>query len=304
MKVLPMDNDKQLKIPEYFTSIKLSEDRILLKAPHTSFTLSIKNKDIKPFLEILKDGATIEELQSKLDLSKEKILSLINYLKQKKIVQEADDYASVKGYYQRYFSDKDVGDKLENSKILLLGKGPIGDRIKSGLRKVQVDLTNKPKNIQKDLDIDNYDLLILGDEAGDLELNHALNEACVKSKTPFLSIRLEDDSLKFGPYVHTPSTPCFNCFDERIESNIEEVRARREYREYKSNTGTTDYLPDYVFGIVESIAIDEILSILTGEKEPETKGSVIEFNLHPPLLDKHKVLRLPKCSVCSSPEDN
>lgn len=312
-----------VRIPKFVNIKKISEDKLLLENPSGN-SLTLTKKHELEILDKLKDEVEIKELKN-LNYDFGKSEDFINMLFDEGFLYK--DNSEVLGkYYQEYFGKNQIN--IENKKILIIGAGPISERIIKALsdfnasiscydwKKIRTsDQIMYEKNCQlegsrieyiaenykhvenprgSNLDEivkNNFDLVISTDERLDLSLLKKVNEICLEKKIESLTVRFTDQGICFGPYVIPRQTPCFNCARKRSLSNNFDLNDSKKEK--------ADILwPNEKLSVVESFITDEILSILTQDRLPVTLGFLLHRNMNPPKIHRHKIPKLPRCDIC------
>lgn len=336
------EEEKVYRIPSYFSPIPASENKTVLKSPNQLVTLTIRKEVVSDAIDLLQDGATVRELAEIEGLSKKQAYAVINLLKDKGVLVEGEENNLLADYYERYYSTSQVAQHLEGKKLVFIGAGPVADRLLRSFeyreecdiavwdnKKVKsrdafmyrqevetgqdrVDLVQSLAGVEikqgslSDLEtvLGSSDLVVLCDDRGDKRLQMKINDICVEQDTELFPVLYEEDRIKIGPYVMPGQKSCLNCLEDRISSNSDAISLRAEYVSYKQDNESRVIVPSRVLGIVESMAVDELISILSGLRKPASLGTVLECGLFPPKLESHKVVKNPFCSVCGIEDGN
>ena len=143
------------------------------------------------------------------------------------------------------------------------------------------------------------DCLVVVSDFGGLSMMREWNEFCVTHNVPFLPVVMQDMSVFLGPMTVPGQTPCFECYWRRQNSSMNEpalVRAT-EASAFLAQ-GVSGFLPPMVH-IAAGLASMELLRYLSQELPVGNIGRVVEMDLMEPALTRRKLLRLPRCPVCS-----
>jgi molybdopterin-synthase adenylyltransferase len=124
------------------------------------------------------------------------------------------------------------------------------------------------------------------------------NELCVEKKINFLPVVLSDLVGYVGPLVIPGETACLECLRARQNSNLDQFVAQRaaEEQSYEGQE-VNGYLPSMA-SILADIAAVEIVKFFTGLPQMRA-GHLIEVNLLAGRMESAKVLKVPRCPVCS-----
>lgn len=329
----------EIYIPDYFKTIPLSENDYLLKSPNNSFKISIKEEKIDLIFDKLKEKIKIQDLLEEVDLPNNKILTILDYFNEKGILKKYKNNIEKTpfNYFDRYATKNFKNfNFLKNKKVLFAGSVFINTRLIDplfdlGLVSFSIWNWSDKKDIPKQLskvskknskgfyedhlvnaysysmenidklkeEISNVDLIVLSTNSFSPQIHQTVNKFCMEEDIPLFGIRKKEDEIEFGPCVIPGKSPCFNCYIKRIKSNIADRNIYNKYLEYMRDKNDSFNLPPYLFGVVESYGVDEIIRCLTGYKRPITLGNVLRIQFQNPQITKNRVLRLPNCNICN-----
>jgi bacteriocin biosynthesis cyclodehydratase domain-containing protein len=124
------------------------------------------------------------------------------------------------------------------------------------------------------------------------------NELCVEKKINFLPVVLCDLVGYVGPLVLPGETACLECLRARQNSNLDQFVVQRvaEEQSYEGQE-VNGYLPSMA-SILADVAAVEIVKFFTGLPQMRA-GHLIEINLLAGRMESAKVLKVPRCPVCS-----
>jgi bacteriocin biosynthesis cyclodehydratase domain-containing protein len=126
------------------------------------------------------------------------------------------------------------------------------------------------------------------------------NEFCVKRKIHFLPVVLQNMVGYVGPFVVPGETPCFECLRARQNSNMQEPELQRAPEgQAFAGQGVIGFHPSMA-SILGDLAAVEVSKFYGGWMPAQSVGSVIVARMLVPSVTIHKVLKIPRCSVCSS----
>jgi thiazole/oxazole-forming peptide maturase SagC family component len=142
------------------------------------------------------------------------------------------------------------------------------------------------------------DLIVSCSDQSLPSLHNYLNESCLKRNISWLSARFYGYYGEVGPTVIPYMTPCYKCYEYRVQSNIDEMRdsTRFENRPKRSSENelslivSTRMLSEYVS--LESI------KMLTKRETPKTIGAVLSIDFQNYRNTLHRVLKVPYCPAC------
>jgi bacteriocin biosynthesis cyclodehydratase domain-containing protein len=125
----------------------------------------------------------------------------------------------------------------------------------------------------------------------------AWNDFCVNNRVPFLPASLRDNRVSVGPYVRPYESSCYECARARINANA--IALHREDEELRPREprafGWHPLLLQNAAGIMVAEVFRQALSALP----PLTPDVIAADPLGKGTVSRHKILRLPRCPVCS-----
>jgi bacteriocin biosynthesis cyclodehydratase domain-containing protein len=111
---------------------------------------------------------------------------------------------------------------------------------------------------------------------------------------------LDGRELHIGPTVVPGSTACYRCYELRYKSNIPVLEAYLAFEsKVRAGVAPVDFglLPTLVPLVSDLLACD-IARILDGQ-QAQSHGALLTINMQTLKLERHPVLKLPRCSACS-----
>jgi len=219
----------------------------------------------------------------------------------------------------------EVTKRLNSKHFVIMGVNQISRRLANSLNETGIDniqvvdwpavrcvtdsnktewdgFPNEPLDFEiweKSLQHQTLDCLIATSEFGGLQLMRRWNEFCVESNCIFMSIILKDLMGYIGPIVIPHETACFECFLARRNANLEEPEIKNLADNISSDgQSVTGYHP-IMASILGDIAAMELIKFYAGLVPMFNVGRLIKMNMLACKLDSHKVLKIPRCRVCS-----
>ena len=150
------------------------------------------------------------------------------------------------------------------------------------------------------VDAANIGCLVATSDFGGLELMRPWNLFCIQRNCRFLPIVLQDLVGYVGPLVIPRETPCFECLRARENSNMTEASSRRAPESTAFEGQAVAGFHPSMASILGDIAAIELHKLYEGWMLPQVIGTSIEVNLLAMHLITHKILKVPRCSVCST----
>ena len=122
------------------------------------------------------------------------------------------------------------------------------------------------------------------------------NLAALASKTTWISARLSGFELVIGPTVIPGETPCFQCLESRIKSNVPDHSEYVVLQEYLK-TGRLRAEALAITPGADLLAL-EVLKIITWFMPPATYAHLYSLSLLTLQSRLHPVLKIPRCTAC------
>lgn len=141
--------------------------------------------------------------------------------------------------------------------------------------------------------------LIATSDFGDQQRMRAWNEFCIKRRIHFLPIVLRNVVGYIGPFVIPGETACFECLRARQNANLRDPDAQRvaEAEAFKGQR-IVGFHPSMA-SVLGDLAAIELIKFHSGALPRTPAGTLIEVNLLATELTARKVLKIPRCPVCS-----
>jgi bacteriocin biosynthesis cyclodehydratase domain-containing protein len=271
------------------------------------------------------------------ELDPPRIDRLIEYLERARILVDAASHSPAdesEGPLELFFWNYDAAWKksvrsLAQHRIGLLGINLITRRLASALRDAgfkefeifdKEDLRNPRLFVSDRLNSDQWpepvgspisevewkdrrtdiSCLVAACEFGGQQLLRRVNADAVEAKIPFLPIILHDHVGQIGPFVIPRETACLECVRARQNAAMSEPALQRAV-EHRSDVGilVTGYHPS-MLSILGDIAALELTKFFSPSLPYRRIGNLIEVDLLKPSIVVRKVLKVPRCKVCSN----
>lgn len=148
--------------------------------------------------------------------------------------------------------------------------------------------------------LEKADCLVLTCDFGINPIISYWNEFCVENKRTFYPIILDRLVGYIGPMVVPGETACYECLRRRENSNMYNFEDKRATEaEAFHHQSVNGFLPPMA-SILADIAIVDLIRFWSDSLVLMPKvGNMMEIRLMVPEIKNHKVLKLPRCPVCS-----
>jgi molybdopterin-synthase adenylyltransferase len=149
------------------------------------------------------------------------------------------------------------------------------------------------------VDLDELNCLVAASDFGGQHLLRPWNKFCLKHSVHFLPVVLQDLIGYVGPLVIPGETACLECLRARQNAHLRDIEAQRaaDYHAFDGQV-VTGFHPSMA-SILGDIAAIELSKFYGGLREWQV-GALIEVNLLATKMTARKVLRIPRCMVCSN----
>jgi molybdopterin-synthase adenylyltransferase len=302
---------------------------IVLKRSCTE--LKVEGEDaaaiVMTILRVCEDGASRDELLGVFPAQfRGAVAELLDKLVARRLVVEdgreprEPEEASDVFYWNFDLLREDVEDVLRAQRISVLGVNAVSQRLVRTLRELAFrDVTLVDEPLLRNLELEEapdaplaLDEWLERDESeapssfvvatSDFGAMHALrrwNSYCVERAREFLPIVLRDLVGYVGPLVVPGETACYECLRARENSHLRdpEVQRATDHDAFAGRAVQGFVAP--MASILADVAGLELLKWY-GRIPRGHAGALIRVNLLVPALSAHTVLKVPRCSVCSS----
>lgn len=191
--------------------------------------------------------------------------------------------------------------------ILILGKGPLTDRIHADLTTLDIPTTSAEPHALTLTPHQPVALCIAVESElprrDDLDPLDTIDANCHTANTPWLRIACDAHAISLGPLFLAQETACYNCLPHRLNSN-------RQYPSLNDPPQTTPLtnpaaaaatIPPFIHAHAAALAVAETIRFLTRNEAPRCLGKLIHINIHSLETEAQSLLRIPGCPRCATP---
>ena len=157
-----------------------------------------------------------------------------------------------------------------------------------------------PKLWNGKVDTEGIDCLVGTSDFGGNPVFLEFNKSCISKKVHFMPVILRDLIGYVGPLVVPGETACFECLQARQNSNLDGMGRRRAIEEAAFNGQHIIGFHPSMASILGDIAAFELTKFYSGAVPHWTVGTLFEVDLLKTSVTGHRVLKIPRCPVCSS----
>lgn len=145
----------------------------------------------------------------------------------------------------------------------------------------------------------NIDILLATSEIGNQQAFRGWNEFAVDRAIPFLPVLLTDQIGQIGPLVQPGHGPCLECLRARQNANLAHADLLRAAEETSHlHQDAVGFLPPMA-DVLGGIAAIEAVKYWISPRRFDSVGFMLEIDLLTSATTRRKVLKVPRCRVCS-----
>lgn len=219
-------------------------------------------------------------------------------------------------FYWHFGKDvRDVAQRLAKRRIVVVGVNSISVRIAELWRETGGELQVVDHPILRNaavladaghdvtpwtdtLEEDEVDCLVATSDSGGMRALRHFNELCVRTNTLFFPVVLQDLVGWVGPVVVPGETACLECVRARQNATMDDAALRRASEATATTGAVTGHHPAMA-AVLADLAVIELTKLYSGALHQRRPTELIEVNLLAPALEVHRVLKVPRCEVCS-----
>ncbi len=311
----------------YFYVLKSDEDSCQIRAGDEEI-YTINGKDIFRIITFLKDISgginSKEQVLNKLtewsNLSKELVVEIYTSLQKRKIILESPKCLKQLNQLELYLLNfnilpEEVTNKINTKTIVIINYSELAQILIDQLvllgfvNTLLVDKNFSSKQVKTitidELNVDNYgDFVFIYLFRGGMQYNEILefNRFAIKNKITWTFINhLLGYTHIIGPLMKFSDTGCYKCFEQRIESNLNNPA------EYSTFIKHLESNPLKEFGCIlsqlqesASILVLEIMKYLFSYAECKLINKCIFYNHLEETIEFQPFLKVPSCEHCQN----
>ena len=147
-------------------------------------------------------------------------------------------------------------------------------------------------------DGDDYACVVATSEFGGMHVLRQWNEFCVERGRIYLPVVQHESIGYVGPLVVPGEAACYECLRARENSAMDDPAERRLTEPVALATQSVAAVHPSIPSVLGQIAALELVKFL-GRVSTRAVGTLIEVNLLEPSITRRRVLKIPRCAVCS-----
>ena len=306
--------------------IPMEGDRLQIR--HMERVFVLEGSSVRTILPVviphISGDLTFDEIVEKTGVEASVVAQLLTLLDSKRLLEEGESESfhispkeiEQKKEYLDFFSSfphdsLKTLEKLKNSTINIVGEGVIASEICSELKNVGVFVNfYSVKEIDGAKTIEAYDreffknidnaLTVLAFPHFPVGVLEDANEIFTERKISFLPVYIEHMKGIVGPLVIPGETPCFKCFELRVDANQDHFSEYQSYKNYLKSENKFITPPSFLQKSLVYFPVMESIRILSECEFPSLLGYFIELDFATMESTRNLVLKLPRCPVCGA----
>lgn len=141
--------------------------------------------------------------------------------------------------------------------------------------------------------------LVATSDRGGIQVIREWNNFCVKRQIPFLPVFLHDQIGYVGPLVIPGEAPCFECLQARQNSHLPNPHSLKSPEQMPFEGRGAGELHPFLTSILGNLAALELTRFYTNGLPGSFIGKTLEVDLLQGLMTTRRILKIPRCLVCS-----
>lgn len=155
------------------------------------------------------------------------------------------------------------------------------------------------KDWAEEVDSQEFLCLVATSDFGDQQVLREWNRFCQERDCIFFPVVLKNVVGYLGPLVVPGETACFECLHARQNANLREPQTQQAITASAFAGQLVNGFHPAMPSILGDLAAFELTKFFSRILPNQNVGTLIEVNLLASQLSTHKVLKVPRCSVCS-----
>jgi thiazole/oxazole-forming peptide maturase SagC family component len=136
-------------------------------------------------------------------------------------------------------------------------------------------------------------------DSGEIEALRDWNRLCVDRNMHFFPVVLQNLIGSVGPFVVPGETACYECIYARQNSHLEDPVSQRAAIALATKGQSSTGFHVTMASLVGDIAACELFKFYSDTVPERNVGRLIQVDLLDTRLNPRKVLKIPRCIVCS-----
>jgi thiazole/oxazole-forming peptide maturase SagC family component len=124
------------------------------------------------------------------------------------------------------------------------------------------------------------------------------NRFCIQNRIDFLPVYLQDMIGYLGPLIIPGETACLNCVRQRQNSHLRDLEIRNLIEINAAKGQSIAAIHPSAIGVLAHTAVFELMHYY-GKMPAPRPGRLIRVNLTQGITESKRVLKIPRCPVCS-----
>lgn len=143
------------------------------------------------------------------------------------------------------------------------------------------------------------DCVVACSDCGEIDALREWNRFCVARKIRFFPLVLQNLIGNVGPFIVPGETACYECFYARQNSHLEDPVSQRTALALMTRGQSSTGFHLATASLMGDMAACELVKFVTDALPESNIGKLILVSLFDTRLEARKVLKIPRCIVCS-----
>lgn len=172
-------------------------------------------------------------------------------------------------------------------------------KLLAGVWPVELHSVEGPQGWRDGIVPASVDYVVACSDCGEIDALREWNSFCVARKIRFFPLVLQNLVGHLGPFVVPGETPCFECLYARQNSHLEDPISQRTAYALMTRGQSSTGFHVATASLMGDIAASELVKLDSDVRLDSNIGKLILVSLFDTRLEARKVLKIPRCIVCS-----
>ena len=172
-------------------------------------------------------------------------------------------------------------------------------KLLAGAWPAELHSVESPQDWRDGIAPDSVDCMVACSDCGEIDALREWNRFCVEHKIRFFPLVLQNLIGHVGPFVLPGETACYECLYARQNSHLEDPGPQRTALALVTRGQSSTGFHVATGSLVGTIAACELIKFYSDAQPESNIGKLILVSLFDTRLEARKVLKVPRCSVCS-----
>lgn len=292
--------------------------------PIVTVTDRDEDNSITDLVEMIDGHTHIDEILDSFEESQlDEVVSFLEGMSETGVIYDSEEHGDDNLYphlSMHHGFKRQERERLHSKDVLIVNASDMGPQIAEDLLEIGVNtvsfcqpVRSERRSIASFEDSDDFrhvdeseldsaiertDFMVYTADQRYVELTSRLNERTYETNTPWVSARISAFDGIVGPAIFPDETACFECYEERVHSNVPNPDGLDTFAETTEENPqlSTTTLPSFSRALAGYLSTDLVYLLSYGVGY--TAGRVITFSSLDLSMESNRVLKLPRCEVC------